>query len=474
MKKLKKPKAIILGAGVAGLAAAWKLSNKGYKAVVIEKNQFIGGMASSFQYKDITLDYGPHKIFSLMEDIVNAVIEVVGQKNILRVKKKSRIYMNGKFLNYPVTLGDLLKNLGAKTCFLCGISYFNAMLKSIFLPPVDNSFEEWVTNRFGKRLNDLIFAPYAQKIWGNPKNLAVELASTRIAAPSLWEIVKQMILKLPSSSVINAEYFYYPKKGVQQIPFKISEQIRKNKGSIQIGEGVEKIHVDQGKVKKIFWGNGKIVNIDEEDVVVSTIPIPILLKVLYPAPPEKVISNAKHLKTRNLILFYLILNKNSVSDDSWLFFPEEKFIFNRIFEQKNFSKFMVPENKTTLCIEITCGMDSVIWSKSKDEIYQQVISQLEETGLVKKEDVLDFFDKRLSFAYPIYDLDFRQNLEKIYDFIDKIENIYTIGRQGAFGYTGTLDSIDMGMTVAKFILKQRKKSDWKQDRQKFNTYIVVD
>jgi len=473
MKK-KQPKAIILGAGVAGLASGWKLSEVGYQILVLEKNPFIGGMASSFRYKDFTLDHGPHKIFTLMEDVLKEVTNLVGKDNLLVVKKKSRIYMNGRFLNYPVTLGELLKKLGLTTCMVCGLSFLKGQIKSLIRKPVDHSFEDWVINRFGFKISNLIFSPYARKIWGEPKNLAVELASTRIAAPSLWEIVRQMILKLPSNSVINADYFYYPKYGVWEIPKKMAERIQKKKGKILTNETITNIKVDNGKVTTIDYGERKKVIIGEDDVIVSTIPIPILLRIIYPPPPKEVFLAAQKLKTRNLILFYLIINKQSVSDDSWLFFPESKFIFNRIFEQKNFSSYLIPKEKTTLCIEVTCDADSSTWRKSTDEIYKTIIDQLEHTGLVNRDEVIEYFDKRLSFAYPIYDINFRDNLDKIYKFVDTIKNIYTIGRQGAFGYTGTLDSIDMGFTVASFIQKHQARREWSKAREKFTSYVVVD
>lgn len=129
---------------------------------------------------------------------------------------------------------------------------------------------------------------------------------------------------------------------------------------------------------------------------------------------------------------------------------------------------------TTLCIEITCDKDSPIWKKTTDELFEEVIKDLAQIGLVERKEVKDYFDKRLSFAYPIYDLNFQKNLETIYKYTDTIKNLYTVGRQGAFGYTGTLDSIDMGMTVAKTIIKKHNREEWKEDRKRFKTYIVVD
>lgn len=470
----KSKKAIILGAGVAGLSTGWKLAEAGYQTVVLEKNLFIGGMASTFKYQDMYLDYGPHKIFTLMEDVLVEIKDLIGEKDLLKVKKKSRIYLKGQFLNYPLILSDLLYRLGLKTCIDCGLSYLTAEIKSIFRKTADYSFADWVSNRFGTRLYELIFAPYARKIWGEPKNLAVELASTRIAVPSLWEIIRQMILKLPEKSVINAPYFYYPKTGVGQISVKMADKISNKNGQIVIDKTVSGIKLISGKVRRIEYGKMQKIDIDPTDVIVSTIPIPILLKILDPVPPEAVFNQAMKLKTRNLILFYLVLSKSSVSSDSWLFFPEEKFAFNRVFEQKNFSKFMIPENKTVLCLEITCDSKSPTWRKTTDQLYKVVITQLKETGLIKPNQVVDYFDKRLSFAYPIYDISFRRNLDYILDWINNIDNLYTVGRQGAFGYTGTLDSIHMGFTVANYIKSYQNKSGWKRESKKFKSYVVVD
>ncbi len=469
-------KAIIIGAGITGLSAAWKLSEKGYLVKVIEKENFIGGMSATFNYKDYQLDFGPHKIFTVLDNIKAEIDELYKNEELLSIKKSSNVRLNGKYLKFPFGILDIFFGLGIWTGFKCGMGYLFALFKNMVKKRSSNSYEEWVINRFGKPTFDLVLGPYARKIWGDPKELSSELAESRIAAPNLLEMIKQMVFgQKKDSPVINAEIFQYPIKGFGDISDKLSSRIKKNKGKIYLRKEVLNYRINkQNQVDAVFYNDGKSDVINNGDVIINTTPLPVLADKLNRYLDKSVIESISELKTRKLILLFVVLNADRVVQDNWLFFPEGKYRFNRIFEQKAFNDKMIPEGKTVICVELTCGDNDELWQMNDEKIYLAVKSQLEDVNLLNY-NVIDYFTKRISNAYPVYDINYKINLLNVLTGMNKFGNLFTVGRQGGFSYTGMADSMDIGISTADFIIKNHNKAkEWVEYCNKFYNYIVVD
>ena len=191
MNEEKKKPYIILGGGVAGLAAAWKLAEANIPVLVFEKQNIIGGMAATFQYKEYTLDYGPHKIYSQLP--IFEEVKKFLKEDILEVKKTSKIRLCGKYLNYPFGIKDIVIALNPMIAIKCGTSYGATSFLNMFRKKEDTCYENYITNRFGTGTYNLVFGPYAEKAWGDPKKLDKSLAMSRIAIPSLMEMIKRML-----------------------------------------------------------------------------------------------------------------------------------------------------------------------------------------------------------------------------------------------------------------------------------------
>lgn len=204
-----KENVVILGAGIAGLSAGYKLSDASIPVTVLEKESIIGGMSSCFKYKDYKLDYGPHKIFTRMDDIMEEIRNLIGD-DLLTVPKKSRIRLSGKYYNFPVSVKDLLIGMPL-TGIGCGVGYFKAAIKAKIIKSNDDSYEDYIINRFGKGTFNLVFKPYAEKIWGHPSELSASLAKSRVAIPSIAELLIRMISGNKDKPAISADVFYYPK-----------------------------------------------------------------------------------------------------------------------------------------------------------------------------------------------------------------------------------------------------------------------
>jgi protoporphyrinogen oxidase len=466
-------KAIVVGAGVTGLTSAWKLAAGGMDTRLCEATSRVGGMATTFKHQDFLLDQGPHKFFSVMEDRMRLAEEIVGDADFLVVPKRSRIRLLGKFLSYPVALLDLVKNLNPLIALACGFSYGCQLLKNPFDRRPDVSYEDWLVRRFGPRLYNMIFAEYARKIWGDPKELARELAETRVAIPGLLPLLWKMLVSRGKGQVIHAETFRYPKLGSGEFSRRLAELVLDSGGEIQYGSPLVEVSVADNRVRSLRFQPGETITLGPSDVVVSTLPVGYFVRLIKPEPPENVLTAAKQLKTRHLVLLYLILDRPSLSDDSWLFFPESKYIFTRAFEQKNFSRYMCPDDKTCLCLEIV-AVDQSLWRASDESLYERAISGLEEMGFVKRSEVIEYFTRRLPWVYPVYDLDYKANTEVVLDYLDSISNLYSVGRQGGFNYVGQIDCLDIGLVTAEHILQNDGKALWSEARQRFANYIVLD
>ena len=304
-------------------------------------------------------------------------------------------------------------------------------------PGPDNSYEDWVINRFGRPTYELVLGPYARKIWGNPQQLSKDLAETRIAMPSLMEMIKQMLFgQKEKSPVINADLFYYPPQGFVQISQKMLEKIQIHAGNITLGKAISKIECDdQGLVRTIIYTDGSKEELNENDVLISTAPLHQLVTAIEPLPDANTLQALSRLKNRKLILLYIVLNTRRLTEDNWLFFPEEKYPFNRIFEQKGFNAQMIPDDKTVLCVEITCAEDDPLWQANDEQIYSKSCPGLKEAGLLDNE-LIEYFVKRVDHAYPVYDLNYQENLSIVMNILDTIPNLYSIGRQGCYSYAG--------------------------------------
>lgn len=213
---------VILGAGIAGLSAGYRLSEASIPVSIVEKEHIIGGMSSCFEYKDYKLDYGPHKIFTRMDDIMEEIRNLIG-KDLLTVPKKSRIRLSGKYYDFPVSVKDLLTGMPF-TGLSCGMGYLMAAMKARIIKSRDDSYEEYIINRFGRGTFNLVFKPYAEKIWGHPSELSASLAKSRVAMPSMAEMVIRMLSGNLNKPPISADVFFYPKNGVLELSEKLAER----------------------------------------------------------------------------------------------------------------------------------------------------------------------------------------------------------------------------------------------------------
>ncbi|MBS3176896.1 FAD-dependent oxidoreductase [Candidatus Woesearchaeota archaeon] len=466
--------AVVLGAGITGMTVAWKLSEAGYKVHVIEKTDKVGGMAGSFSYKDMVLDYGPHKVYTQLPGILDVYKEIVGE-DLLRIKKKNSLRLLGRYFDFPVKIFQVMLGLGIGTALKCGLGYGFTLLKSFFSKKKLISYEDYFLAGFGKPAYNLLFRDYAWKVWGDPKSLSEELARKRIPVPNIFELVKGTLGIKPKTEV-SAEYFYYPKKGIGNISEILAERLLKNHGEIHFHTVPEQIYVENGKVTHLVVSDieKKSQKTLKTDIVVSTIYVTELPALLQPAAPQTVLDAAMRLHFRAMIIVYVVVKKPKLMEDNWLFFPEQTFIFNRIAEHKSFSNELVPADKTVLTAEVTCTPDDEIWKMPEKELYAQVVQDLTKAGILNPSDIEECFSKRMKKVYPIYAIGFKDHLMTILDHLQGVSNLLTLGRQGLFNYNNTDHCIDMALKAAEHIIGHHSPEEWMEKIRYFDAYKIVD
>ncbi len=465
MKNTQKPVPIILGAGLAGLSCAYRLATKGIKVIMLEKEPKVGGLAASYESNGLHYDYGPHRFHSQKKFIIDFLKDLMGD-NLTVQKRKSKIYMNDRFFVYPLDTSNIFENMPKRILLKCFYDYILARIKNLISSQADDSFESWVVKRFGKTLYRIFFGTYTQKVLGAPPfQISQDWAKERITLLNLWSVVEETIFASKNPLRVHTNNFYYPRKGgIGQIAETLKERILGSGSQIFLDTKITSIKSAQKDAKKniiqtiTFEHNGKQ---REENVLqlMSTIPItslPLLLESPYLRENGAVFEK---IKFRSLIFAYLVLNMESFSDSQWIYLPEEKFFSNRLSEPKNFSKYDLPNDKTILCAEISCDYQDEKWNMDPEEIKKRVLEDIEQLGgkRVNKEDVRNYFCHKINHCYPVYWMNYKNNINAANELFSSFENLDCFGRNALFKYGNMEDVINMGFKAAdKFVSKIQK------------------
>lgn len=432
---------IILGAGLAGLACGYELTKLNHPIIIYEKEDQIGGLSRTIWIKttngDFGFDFGGHRFLTREKEIEEFFFEIIGKDNIEKRDRSSRIHLKGKYYDYPIKPFSALIQMPFLTTIKAGITYWYAFFRYFFArrKPVDN-FEDWVKFRFGSILYNLFFRDYTQKAWGiSPRTISSTWAAERIKATSFLSIIKNSLLPpSPESKIALTLYkqFYYPSHGIQILSDRMAEKITANGHNIICNSELTHISVNDKRINSIEFSNGD--KIKKFDNIVSSIPLPNLISAMGDVVPNEVKTAGEKLIYRDLILVGIMLNKSETLQDSWLYFPEDQFLFVRISEPSKYGNKMCPLNKTAIAAEITCNQGDKIWIMSDEDIINKVKNQLIQLEFFNEQEVIGSFVKRVSHAYPIFDLNFQENLTTVLTFLSQFENLELIGRTGTFQY----------------------------------------
>jgi protoporphyrinogen oxidase len=439
----------VLGAGPAGLTAAYALTKAGVPVTVIEAGPQVGGIARTETYKGFRFDIGGHRFLTKLPEVQALWEEWLGPE-LLRVRRLSRINYAGRFFDYPLRLPNVLANLGVGESLRIGLSYLRARISPI---APEESFEDWVTNRFGDRLYRTFFKAYTEKVWGVPCTvIRAEWAAQRIRGLSLTHAVRHSVMRRQAPTSL-ADAFYYPRLGPGQMWERAAEFVRTNGGEIRLNADVDSLHHEHGQITSVTVNsNGERQRLPVRSVV-SSIPLPSLVRRIDPAMPPAALDSASRLTFRDFIIVVLILKKADVFPDQWIYVHSPDVTVGRIQNFKNWSSALVPDaSKTSLGMEYFCDAGDAIWTMSDDSLGALAGAELERIGLAEAALVEDSCVIRQRRAYPVYDVDYRGHVEALRGALGTFRNLQTIGRNGMHRYNNQDHSMLTGLLAAENVL----------------------
>ena len=427
---------VVIGAGPAGLTAAYVLAQKTRARVtVLEGDRMVGGISRTEQYNGYRFDLGGHRFFTKIAPVQRMWKEILGDE-FIKVPRLSRIFYNGKFFDYPLKPMNALTGLGLFNAALIVASY----IKWHYRPyPVEENFEQWVTNRFGRRLYRAFFKTYTEKVWGIPcTEIRAEWAAQRIQGLSLARAVLNATALNKRSTDIKTliNEFDYPRLGPGQMWETCANLVTRQGHQVLLGHRAVRIEMKDGAVKAVRVesdAGGEMIL--PADHVISTMPLRTLVQNLHPAAPASALAGAEGLAYRDFLVVALMLKRDKLFPDNWIYIHTPGVKVGRIQNFNNWSAAMVPSpGITCIGMEYFCFEGDGLWTSSDAALSRQAASELAHLGLARLEDVADARVVRVPKAYPIYDSVYREHIDRIREFIDPIPNLHTIGRNGMHKY----------------------------------------
>lgn len=447
-------KVAILGAGPAGLAVGHELTANGTEVVVLERNDYVGGLCRTLEDEGYKFDLGGHRWFTKNEDLNNWFRRLMEGELVL-VNRISRIYYKGKFFNYPVEFGDIVKNTGPITIMHAGLSFFWSMFVQVVRPRPIVNMKQAYTAQFGSKLYDMFFRRYTEKVWGKPcEELSSDWVSQRSKGLSIWTLVSNALLKPNKTLASLIDQFMYPRDGFVRIPERMAEDVENRGNQIHLGGAVTSVVYHGPNDFEVRFQDGEDERSVRADAVVSTIPLGVLTRILDPGCDKKTEEAARALKFRDLITVNVRLKRDQVTPDTWLYIQDEEILFGRMHEPKNWSKAMVPdEEHTSLVLECFCTRGDEIWELEDDAVAQRCVRDLvDKLDFVTDDEVVGWQVVRTIQAYPVYDMQYHGNTATVHEFLNKHEGLHRVGRGGSFRYNNSDHSIEMGLLLARRLL----------------------
>jgi protoporphyrinogen oxidase len=428
----RSPSTLVLGAGPAGLTAGYLLAKRGESPLVVEADSTVGGLARTEVRNGYRFDLGGHRFFTKSAEVEQLWQEVLGEELLLR-PRLSRIYYRGRFIQYPLRGLDLLRKLNALELSLLLMSYLAASLR----PKGDEgSFEQWASRRFGRRLFQMFFRSYTEKVWGVPcTELRAEWGAQRLRGLSFAAAAKNALFRDERNTVKSLiESFHYPRFGPGQMWETMRDALVDMGGEVITRSPVERLAFEGPRVLEVEAGGARYA----PENVVSSIPLSSVVGLATPSPPPAVIDAAQGLRYRDFLTVALVLRDDDPFPDNWIYVHDPHVRVARIQNYRSWSPWMVPDgDHTCLGLEYFCFRDDELWSRSDDELVALAAEELERIGLAGHGQVEGGEVMRVPKAYPIYDEDYARRVAVIRDWLDRIENLQQVGRNGLHRYNNS-------------------------------------
>ena len=438
---------VVIGGGPAGLTAARELTRLDVSPLVLEKSGTVGGLARTESYRGFRFDVGGHRFFTKSQPVMRIWRETLGS-DLIRRKRLSRIYYNGKFFNYPLNPLNVVGGLGTYQSTRLVLSHLKWQ---VWPYPQEDTFEEWVTNRFGKRLFLTFFKAYTEKVWGVPcSELKAEWAAQRIKDLSFRTAVRSMFLPPKGRIRTLIDSFEYPRLGPGMMWSAVQEDIARHGGVVRLRSEAARVLRQGNRVTGLIVEQPGWREVVACDHLISSMPVNELVARLDPPAPEAVRQAAARLTHRDFLTVCLIVDRPRLFPDNWIYIHDPNVGVGRIQNFKNWSPDMVPDpRKTSLGLEYFCTEGDELWSTTDEALLDRAGRELEAIGLARRAEVEDGCVIRAPKAYPIYDSRYGEALDVVRGFLGRFENLQTIGRNGLHHYDNQDHAMLTGILAAR-------------------------
>jgi protoporphyrinogen oxidase len=443
---------VIAGAGPGGLTAAYQLTKRGQRPVVLESDTVVGGISRTVTRDGWRFDLGGHRFFTKVPEVEALWHEILPEGDFLLRPRMSRIFYQGKYYDYPLKVLNAVRNLGLQESLLCGISYLSARLR----PPKDqDNYEGWLVARFGWRLYRTFFKTYTERVWGvEVAEMPADWAAQRIKNLDLGKAVVNAILPKRKQTTITTliEEFQYPKFGPGMMWEVCAEKVQAAGGTLHTGSRLTAIKVADGKARSVVYRQDGVDREIPASHVISTMPMRELVHTLVPAPPAPVLAAADDLHYRDYITVALVVPEARSFPDNWIYIHAPEVKVGRIQNYGSWSPYLVKDGRTCLGLEYFVFEGDEMWETSDDELIAIGTKELDQLGLIEPGDVEAGYVVRVPKAYPYYDFSYKANVATIRRYLEEqAPNVHPVGRNGMHKYNNQDHSMYTAMLTVENI-----------------------
>jgi protoporphyrinogen oxidase len=438
---------VVLGGGPAGLTAGYLLAKAGKPVIVLESTGQVGGLARTEVRDGYRFDLGGHRFFTKAKEVDDLWHEIM-KEEFLRRPRQSRIYWNGKFLEYPLQGMDVIRKLGPVDLTKALMSYLWAAIRP---KGREDSFEEWVCNRFGRWLFNQFFKSYTEKVWGvSTAEIRSEWAAQRIKGLSFFAAAKSAFFGNKGNKIKSLiSEFNYPRYGPGQMWEQMTEDIRVKGGEVRLNAPVTRLRMDGARVVEVVAGGETLT----PSHVISSLPLRTTVGIVEPEAPVDVRDAARGLRYRDFLTVSLVIENEDLFPDNWIYIHDPNVRVGRIQNFRSWSPWMVPNDRdASIGMEYFCFEGDDLWNKPDDELVALATQEIQQLGLARAENVKFGFAVRVHKAYPMYDAEYGERVATIRGWLDGIANLQQVGRNGLHRYNNSDHSMLTAMRAVDNVL----------------------